>query len=907
MPFVFPDPESSLLVNSGLFALNPGRAPNRRLLDAEARFCHLLRAIQALPAGERYMRGIDVEDELFQALNKVHWIKERHWQAKAYPNRCGGLNVDNRRRFTRKQMTKEAPTLIAALIIYVKFQTPVRKMRVILALFRCIIKGLMRRQKIDSQVASRIPEDIHTIVNHYDLDPTLHISIACPNCYALFPFTNEAISNSETALRANQALPVCNERSHPDLPPCGAALWRTRCIGTRTFVTPIRKQAFQDLQEWIGRILAIPGLEDIIDQHQQRPLPTVEFLERDFIDSSTFRCFKGADVTIIPGKPSRHNINHTLRRLVQQLLPFWKGVYYLRTARYTLGRTIFAVLIPAVCDTEGAHQLSGFASPSHTYFCRRCLLPIQEIHNLDLEKWVMRDGNKHRQLAFEWRDAPIARRNMIYQENGLRWSELLDLPYWDPIRFTVIDDMHLGYLGLFETHLREIWKIDDKKNGGNGLHPDTKDQKKISNATKKAKEFFGISPLCSDYVLDFAPRKQWSEVAQRMSSQPEEVPEIPPLNYDKVPDDWKTYNTTHPTDTPVLDEVTDTNLSEADEASNVSLSEADEVSNVSLSEADEVSDSGFSKARQKYGSDDDYVSKLRFDKLKQTFEADEPSRSSLMKFEHEHLEKLCAEYKIPPFDCSQPGTTSLTKDVMVQWILIWRQEYCDSSLKPNYGSSPRHVIGKDLLEEIWADMKRTVLPNWIQPPPSQWGTSASGKLSADEYKMLENFLDLVHSMRVLFFRETSQKSRAYYKSHILKYLRGVLELYPDFTLKPNHHHAVHVVTDLETMGPGHARSTPVFERINHSLQQLNTNRRLGEVETTMLTSYCREANLQVILDHSTDLQGEINEAITALTDIDCEDHRGIFAGTDLVAWAIHIGMVKFLDKCILWEELRQGG
>ncbi|KAJ3859902.1 hypothetical protein EV359DRAFT_85892 [Lentinula novae-zelandiae] len=251
---------------------------------------------------------------------------------------------------------------------------------------------------------------------------------------------------------------------------------------------------------------------------------------------------------------------------------------------------------------------------------------------------------------------------------------------------------------------------------------------------------------------------------------------------------------------------------------------------------------------------------------------------------------------------------------MVQRILIWHQEYRNSSLKPNYGSSPRHVIGKDLLEEIWADMKRTVLPNWIQPPPSQWGTSASGKLSADEYKvicsislvitlirvwgykndegvesrrfkMLENFLDLVHSMRVLFFRETSQKSRAYYKSHILKYLRGVLELYPDFTLKPNHHHAVHVVTDLETMGPGHAHSTPVFERINHSLQQLNTNRRLGEVETTMLTSYCREANLQVILDHNTDLQGEINEAITALTDIDREDHRGIFAGTDLVAWA----------------------
>ncbi|KAJ3858757.1 hypothetical protein EV359DRAFT_87268 [Lentinula novae-zelandiae] len=286
--FVFPDPESLLLANSGLFALNPGRVSNRHLLDAEARFCHLLRTIQALPPGEHSMGVIDVEDELFQALNKVHQIKERHWQAKAYCNRDGGLNVDNRRHFTRKQMTKEAPTLIAALIIYVKFQTPVCKMRVILALFHCIIKGLMRRQKIDSQVASRIPEDIHTIVDHYDLDPTLHISIVCPNCYVLFPFTNEAISNSENALRANQPLPVCNERSHPDLSPCSATLWHTRRIGLRTFVTPIRKQAFQDLQEWIGRILAIPGLEDIIDQHQRHPLPSLESPERDFVDSSTF-------------------------------------------------------------------------------------------------------------------------------------------------------------------------------------------------------------------------------------------------------------------------------------------------------------------------------------------------------------------------------------------------------------------------------------------------------------------------------------------------------------------------------------------------------------------------------------------------------------------------------------------
>ncbi|KAJ3831695.1 hypothetical protein F5878DRAFT_521886, partial [Lentinula raphanica] len=162
----------------------------------------------------------------------------------------------------------------------------------------------------------------------------------------------------------------------------------------------------------------------------------------------------------------------------------------------------------------------------------------------------------------------------------------------------------------------------------------------------------------------------------------------------------------------------------------------------------------------------------------------------------------------------------------------------------------------DLLEEVWADMARSILPSWIQPAPRKWGIPATGKLSADEYKvvcsislvitlirvwgygnkegpqsrryqMLLNFLDLVRSLHVLFMRETSPSSRAYYKATILKYLRGVLELFPDAVLSSNHHLALHIVADLENMGPGHARSTPVFERINHLLQEIRKNGHIG--------------------------------------------------------------------------------
>lgn len=342
------------------------------------------------------------------------------------------------------------PVLIAALIMYIKFQTPVHQMQVLLALFRCIVQGLSKERNSQSQLPSQILKDIHTIVDHYDLDPTLHICVACPKFYGLSRFTNKVLSAAETTYRMTEALPLCTEKSHPDLPPCGGSIWQTCQIGSRTFVTPIWKQVFQDLKEWIGRILAIPGIEDIMSQHQQCPAPVGDEPVRDFVDSAVFRQFKGVDgepfmipqvrpsrspdlrlsmslgfdvfnpfqskerhaivlstalymvllslpehiryrqeyiflVTVIQGKPSKHQINHTLRRLVKQLLSFWEGIFYVQTAQHSLGRRVFIALMPAVCNTEGATQLAGCASHTHTWFCRRCLLPLNEIHNLKPE------------------------------------------------------------------------------------------------------------------------------------------------------------------------------------------------------------------------------------------------------------------------------------------------------------------------------------------------------------------------------------------------------------------------------------------------------------------------------------------------------------------------------------------
>ncbi|TFK80420.1 hypothetical protein K466DRAFT_452191, partial [Polyporus arcularius HHB13444] len=64
-----------------------------------------------------------------------------------------------------------------------------------------------------------------------------------------------------------------------------------------------------------------------------------------------------------------------------------------------------------------------------------------------------RTATEHRRLAAQWRDAATeAERRDLFKEHGVRWSELLRLPYWDPIRFPVVDPMHNLLLGNLRHH-----------------------------------------------------------------------------------------------------------------------------------------------------------------------------------------------------------------------------------------------------------------------------------------------------------------------------------------------------------------------------------------------------------------------------------------------------------------------
>ena len=161
------------------------------------------------------------------------------------------------------------------------------------------------------------------------------------------------------------------------------------------------------------------------------------------------------------------------------------------------------------------------------------------------------------------------------------------------------------------------------------------------------------------------------------------------------------------------------------------------------------------------------------------------------------------------------------------------------------------VLGKDILAVIRADMQKTVLPSWIEPAPRNWGTTEHGKLSADQWRilctvhlpislisewsgssprytgMLANFMDLVTAVRIASMRVTNDEYIALYDHHISSYISGVIELYKDADIKPNHHLSLHLGHFLRTFGPVHAYRTFAFERVNYMMQKMKTNARHG--------------------------------------------------------------------------------
>lgn len=148
-------------------------------------------------------------------------------------------------------------------------------------------------------------------------------------------------------------------------------------------------------------------------------------------------------------------------------------------------------------------------------------------------------------------------------------------------------------------------------------------------------------------------------------------------------------------------------------------------------------------------------------------------------------------------------------------------------------------------------MKLTELPSWMSPAPPNWGTTARGKLTADQwmvvctvhlpitliriwgnlrdrrFSLLCNFMDLTSSVQLADQRAVNE--RIIRDSEILmsRYLNSMKALFKDAKIQPIYHVALHAGDFLRYFGPNHSVRAFGGERYLEVLGLQNVNNKSG--------------------------------------------------------------------------------
>ena len=168
-----------------------------------------------------------------------------------------------------------------------------------------------------------------------------------------------------------------------------------------------------------------------------------------------------------PKEVGLERINHYLAPIVDELLELWRGWKVPKTYQCSDGYDIKVALIIGSSDTPATRKLFGHRSA--VMKCHRCekrstysesyrKTHYGRMHEHD--EWVtnLADPSLHRQYAHEWLQCNSkSSRDAHFKEHGVRWSELLRLPYMDPIRFAVVDPMHCLFLGVAKWIIKSIF------------------------------------------------------------------------------------------------------------------------------------------------------------------------------------------------------------------------------------------------------------------------------------------------------------------------------------------------------------------------------------------------------------------------------------------------------------------
>ncbi len=119
---------------------------------------------------------------------------------------------------------------------------------------------------------------------------------------------------------------------------------------------------------------------------------------------------------------------------------------------------------------------------------------------IDSSEWTLRTGEQVREQAARWKHADtLAEREHLEKTNGVRWTSLHRLPYWDPVKHVVLGFMHNWLEGILEDQLRILWGIgwdkvhEDRAKEAEGTEHDAYEQWDESDVAESESELEELS------------------------------------------------------------------------------------------------------------------------------------------------------------------------------------------------------------------------------------------------------------------------------------------------------------------------------------------------------------------------------------------------------------------------------
>ena len=187
-----------------------------------------------------------------------------------------------------------------------------------------------------------------------------------------------------------------------------------------------------------------------------------------------------------PNEVKLDRINHYLSPIIDELLELWNGFDLPISDKYPTGKKIRLAMICCSNDIPAARKLCGHISA--LVACHRCYKIASGTEGQranfggfeDINDWFkMKDPVEHRLNAIIWKKQLTKDdRKRHVSRTLVRWSEMLRLPYFDPIRFLVVDPMHNLFLGIAHWIVKRLW-IDSGKITKSDLELMEKRAKKI--------------------------------------------------------------------------------------------------------------------------------------------------------------------------------------------------------------------------------------------------------------------------------------------------------------------------------------------------------------------------------------------------------------------------------------------